>query len=147
MEISCDELHESSLSPSGSTDESSLFSLLEGEREILEYLGLVVAIGDILDFDGRILWGESGTRIITLHNGSIIYCIPKTFYIRKFFRRVLERFDRIQEKCLEHQEYSHRESKISESQYTLKYRIPDKIEYTDSSECERKSRDIKYEEK
>jgi hypothetical protein len=98
MEISCNELHERSLPSSTGSDKCCLLSSLDGEGEVIEYLGFIVAVGDILNFDVFGSFRKSRTRIVSLHNWTIIEHFPELLDIRKIFGKILIKFCRIKEK-------------------------------------------------
>ena len=76
MKVSCYELQESSLASTRCTNKGGLFALLDREREILEYLRIIITIGDILDFDVFLSWKKSGSGGVSLNNWSVIKYLP-----------------------------------------------------------------------
>jgi hypothetical protein len=76
MEISCDELHESRLTSSTSSDKCCLLSSLDREGEVIEDLRFIVSIGDIIYFDIFGFFKESRTRVVSFDFWGLIKNIP-----------------------------------------------------------------------
>ncbi len=64
VKVSCDEFHESSFASSTLSDKRCFLSLLDGEREVLKYIVLIVAVGDVFDDDGFLFGSEGGSGVV-----------------------------------------------------------------------------------
>ena len=76
MEISCDQFHECCLSSSTRSDESGLLSSQDSEREIIEYFGIVISIGNILDENIFLLWREGRSGVVSCDGSECIERLP-----------------------------------------------------------------------
>lgn len=100
MQVSCDEFHESRLPSPARSDKCCFFAFFDREREIREDLGIVVAVGEIIDLDVLVFRGKRFSSRVPFHLWSILKCSPKFLYIYKFFGKVFIKLRRVKKKRL-----------------------------------------------
>ena len=65
VKVSCDEFHECRFASSTGTDESGLFSFLDGEGEVLEDRSISIGVGERMDIYGKIFLSKGSSLFIS----------------------------------------------------------------------------------
>ncbi len=64
MKVTSNKFHEGRFPSSTLSDKRCFLSWFNGERKVLKYIRIIVAVGDVFDDDGFLFWGEGRSGVV-----------------------------------------------------------------------------------